>query len=247
VLEAVADIPAIASRVVELSRRRRSTKPAEQRKHPERPERTAMLNIGATTVKIQRPHMVTASVAAAVDVNVVHVWEESPPEGHVPVTWTLFTTEPIATAKDVLRVVDIYRTRWLIEEFFKALKTGCAYEDRQLESRHALETALGLFIPLALQMLATRSLARHRPDLPAETVASPLRLRVLRELSPRRLPAKMTVRQFMYAVAGLAGHIERSGEPGWQKLMEGFMELFRGEKVWQAAVRYAEQTRGTLG
>ena len=36
------------------------------------------------------------------------------------------TTEPIDTVEQVLRIVDWYRARWVIEEFFKALKTGCA-------------------------------------------------------------------------------------------------------------------------
>jgi hypothetical protein len=44
------------------------------------------------------------------------------------------TTEPIATEQQVAAVVDAYRQRWLIEEFFKALKTGCQYQQLQLES-----------------------------------------------------------------------------------------------------------------
>ena len=35
------------------------------------------------------------------------------------------TTEPVATSADIEAVVDMYRTRWLIEECNKALKTGC--------------------------------------------------------------------------------------------------------------------------
>lgn len=54
-----------------------------------------------------------------VEVNAVYVYETNPPEGEKPVEWILFTTEPIHTAEDVLRVVDLYRTRWMIEEFFK--------------------------------------------------------------------------------------------------------------------------------
>jgi hypothetical protein len=41
------------------------------------------------------------------------------------------TTEPIDTPEQILAVVDGYRHRWKIEELFKALKTGCAYEKRQ--------------------------------------------------------------------------------------------------------------------
>lgn len=65
------------------------------------------------------------------------------------------------------RVVDIYRMRWLIEEYFKALKTGCAIEKRQLESKHALVNALAVLIPIAWRLLRLRALARENASAPA--------------------------------------------------------------------------------
>ena len=62
--------------------------------------------------------------------------------------WVLWTSEPVETAEQVAQVVDGYRTRWLIEEYFKALKTGCAFEERQLRSIRTLTNALGLRHPL---------------------------------------------------------------------------------------------------
>jgi hypothetical protein len=35
---------------------------------------------------------------------------------------------PVTTLEDALRVVGFYQQRWLIEEFHKALKTGCRLE-----------------------------------------------------------------------------------------------------------------------
>ena len=58
------------------------------------------------------------------------------------------------------RPLDYYRSRWSIEEFFKALKTGCSYEKRQLESRHALLNALGILAPIAWQLLVLRQDSR---------------------------------------------------------------------------------------
>jgi hypothetical protein len=65
-------------------------------------------------------------------VNVVQVYEVEPPEGEEPVEWRLVTNEPMTTVGQVAAVVDHYRGRWTVEEFFKALKTGCAIETRQL-------------------------------------------------------------------------------------------------------------------
>ena len=102
--------------------------------------------------------------------NLVEVCETKPPTGEKPIRWSLLTTEPVTTEEDVLRIVDAYRTRWLIEEFFKALKTGCAFERMQLESFHALHNALALCLPMAWQMLLLRAVARDKPELPAEAV-----------------------------------------------------------------------------
>jgi hypothetical protein len=45
----------------------------------------------------------------------VRVFEIDPPQGQIPIEWFLLTTEPIETEEQLLRVVDIYRCRWVIE------------------------------------------------------------------------------------------------------------------------------------
>ena len=79
----------------------------------------------------------------------VYATEVDPPDGEPPLEWRLVTTELITTPEQVLRIVEWYRTRWLIEEFYKCLKTGCAYEKRQLESLDTLLVALALLAPIA--------------------------------------------------------------------------------------------------
>ena len=53
----------------------------------------------------------------------VYAKEKDPPDDMEPVDWLLLTSEPIDTDEQILEVVDIYRARWLIEEYFSALKT----------------------------------------------------------------------------------------------------------------------------
>jgi hypothetical protein len=118
----------------------------------------------------------TKSGPPSLTVNVVRVWELETPEGEIPVEWLLFTSEPVDVAPQISQVVDWYRARWVIEEYFKSLKTGCAYEERQLESRHALENALALLLPIAWQLLLLRQLARDEPDRPAASVLPPSQL-----------------------------------------------------------------------
>ena len=118
-------------------------------RHPARDGRVATLRFAARPVVLQRPRDHRAPLPTTLAVNVVYAWEVNPPSGEPPVEWWLVTTEPVETTEQVLRVVDWYRTRWLIEEFFKCLKTGCAYEKRQLESLDTLLVALALLAPIA--------------------------------------------------------------------------------------------------
>lgn len=59
-------------------------------------------------------------------------------DGEEPVMWRLVTTESVETELAVAAVVDTYLCRWIIEEFFKALKAGCRYQEKQLESAQTL-------------------------------------------------------------------------------------------------------------
>lgn len=60
-------------------------------------------------------------------------------------------------------MVDAYRARSLIEEFFKAIKTGCHYEHLQFQTVHALQNALALCFALSWQLLLLRTMGRDAP------------------------------------------------------------------------------------
>ena len=153
----------VAERDVPLAKRTTRTQ-APKSARPVREARMAQLTISCCTLTLKAPRYIGTDLPARITLNVVHVFEANPPVGQAPVEWFLLTTEPIETDAQLLRVVDIYRHRWVIEEFFKALKTGCLYQERQLESRDALLNALVLFLPIACQLLWLRSCSRNHPD-----------------------------------------------------------------------------------
>jgi hypothetical protein len=147
----------------------------------------------------------------------------------------LYTTEPIDSAEQLIAVDDHYRSRWLIEEFFKALKTGCSIEKRQLESYAALSLALAVFLPVAWRLLLARSLSRKVPDAPATIVATETQLHLLRhKLNLGALPE--TAEQVTLAIAKLGGHLKRNGPPGWLTLGRGFESLLLMQAGWAAAI-----------
>lgn len=221
-----------AEREVPLSPRRGATAPRQARAFPKRKARLAQLRFAATRLRLRRPKYFGDEVPETIDLNVVRVYEVDVPDGENPVEWILFTTEPIDSVQQITRVVDIYRTRWVVEEFFKALKTGCVYEERQLESRHALLNMLAISLPIACQLLWLRSQARQQPEAPATKVFTQRQIAVLRELSRKRLPEMLTVRHAMAAVAELGGHWRSNGEPGWQVLRRGLECVLGAEVGW---------------
>lgn len=207
-------------------------------RRPARARRTATIRITAASVTLKRPPDHRDPLPRMLPVNIVYAWEPAPPHGESPIEWRLVTTEPIETVEQVERIVDWYRTRWLIEEFFKCLKTGCAYERRQLESLDTLLVALGLLAPIAWQLLLVRHLAHHRRDLRATVALTQRQLAVLRTTpSGSTLSTTASVRDALLAVARLGGHLRQNGEPGWLVLTRGMQKLHDMEIGWTAAER----------
>lgn len=229
-------------REVPLSARRGHTAPRANRRHPKRTQRLAKLRFAATRLELKRPKYFGDELPPTLPVACVRVWEFDAPEGVEPVEWLLFTSEPIDSAHDIARVVDLYRTRWVVEEFFKALKTGCIYEDRGLESRRGLLNALAIFMPIACSMLWLRSRAQHAPNAPATEVLTMTQLLVLKQVSRRKLSAEPTAREVLLAIAGLGGHLKNNGEPGWASIRHGYERLLDFEVGWRAARNRSEKT-----
>ena len=224
-------------RNVYVSARSSRRPPKTLKSHPPRGARSASLAIRAMPVSVQRPVGVGPLGTPTLELNLVEVVEEPTNGVSDPVRWLIVTTLPIATDHQIARIVDIYRKRWLIEEFFRALKSGCAYEKRQGESLQALLVVMTLLLPVAWRLLTLRTLARLDEQAPATDVFDAVELQALRALSKKkRLPKRPTVRQAMLAVAGVGGHLKSNGEPGWIVLGRGLESLLDFAQGWKAAM-----------
>ena len=223
----MAKLEAIVERDASLSKRTTVGKnPKAIHAHPARGSRVAKLAVAATTVAISRPSNRSKLEPKMLELNVVRVWEPEPPLGEEPVEWVLYTSEPIATERDVLQTVDRYRARWTIEVFFKALKTGCAMEERQLMDYESLCNAAAIFSPIAAMLLMLRSELDRDPNGPALNIVSPRQLEVLRAWGKRPIPPTATVRSVVFAIGGMGGHVRHARTPpGWQTLARGLERL----------------------
>lgn len=223
-------------REVPLSRRPVIRGPKGKR-HPARRYRTATLSFAAKAIQIPRTTDAKTLDASTLHLHVIYVWERNPPVGEPAVEWFLLTNLPISTPTEIARAVDCYRGRWTIEEYFKALKTGCQYERRQLDSAHSLLNALAVLAPVAWRLLVLRHLGRHTLKRPATHALTPSQLEVLHFVAKRPLPKKPTVQDAMVAIAGLGGHLPRNGDPGWLVLGRGMHDLLLLELGWRARER----------
>lgn len=237
VFDLLAGAPVVLEREVKLAPRSKKRPLSMRRCHPPRDGRTARVVISAANVVLRRPTRRFKKLPEMIGVNVVHVYEPDPPPGEEPVEWYLHTTEPIGTVEQVASVVDYYRARWTVEEFFKALKTGCALEKRQVECRRSFENTLALFIPIAWRLLLFRSLARLPNSPSAEHVLDVTQRQVLEAVRGQSLPPAATAADVLLAVAALGGHLKRNGEPGWQVIGRGYEKLLLLQQGWLAAHR----------
>jgi hypothetical protein len=223
--EALEDFEDKATRRATLTRRIKNSST-----HPARAERTAKLKISAGAVTLRRPRKEKASLPENLSINVVRVYEPKPPAGSEPIEWVLLTSEPINAKPHVEKIVDIYRARWKIEEYFKALKTGCQIEKRQLRSLKTILTALGLFVPMAWAVLSLRDKARSKSQgLPAEFEPSDIVL--LAKLTKRPKVPAANATNFFQLIADLGGHWPSNGPPGWLVLYRGYEKFLLAKSV----------------
>ena len=97
-----------------------------------RKSRDAELDIRSCCVTMSAPlHLRNRN--DCVTLNVVVASERNPPQGEQAIEWILLTTLPISTLAEVLTVIEYYMSRWMIEVFFKTLKSGCGVESLQFE------------------------------------------------------------------------------------------------------------------
>lgn len=214
-------------RDVFLNARKSKGFPLRSNGHAPRSNRNCNLSLSAGTVEIVRPNLQPLNLPKLLTINVVHIKEENPPTGEQSIDWTLFTTEPIDTKENILKIVDIYRKRWLIEEYFKALKSGCAYEQRQLESYQTLLIALAILIPIAWNLLLMRALSRIDTDVAAKSFFSSMQFRILR--NKFSLNDEATLEEALRSLARLGGHLKNNGPPGWMTIGRGYHDLLMME------------------
>lgn len=106
----------------------------------QRSERLVQLELRFGVVELARPQSkFLRHLPERVPLTLVEVHEVDPPAGSERLHWRLLTTHKVASVEEAWRIVEWYKRRWLIEQFFRVLKTqGFKLEDSQIATADRL-------------------------------------------------------------------------------------------------------------
>ncbi len=212
---------------------------------PGRKARTTELAVRYAPVKLRRPkHGADPALPPTLAVTLVDVREASTPaDGSEPIHWRLITTHEVATLAQARRVVDLYRLRWIIEEFFRTLKTaGFDIEATDISEPRAMINFVAAATVAAVtikQLVQARdgntdqllSDAFDPDDQPIlEAVSAKLAGKTARQCNPH---PKGTLAFAAWVIARLGGWTGYYGKPG-PKVMRIGLQDFRAIKYGTA-------------
>jgi hypothetical protein len=203
------------------------------RARPQQPARRAHLEVAFAPVTTLVPRHAAASLKALTPQPIPQwvVWarEVDPPATvKEPIDWVLLTSLPVGDLGGAMEVISYYEKRWLIEEWHKALKTGCQVERRQLHTGEGLEALTGVLSVVAVRLLQMKEVGRREPQRAARELVPGRYLELVhRARRGRGRPEDWTMGEFIRGLAGLGGFLGRKsdGEPGWITIWRGWDAL----------------------
>src|SRR5690242_2258621 len=168
-----AGMPFCAKAVIELPQR------------VDRRARQAHLSLRFGAVTIKRPeHAPDKDLPPSVSLNFVEVVELHPPTGAQAVHWLLLTTHRVTSASDAWQIIAWYKSRWLIEQLFRSLKSqGLRIEDSQLRSADRLEKLVAIAAKAATIVIQLVQARNGLDPLPASFAFSAEEIEVIDALA----------------------------------------------------------------
>jgi DDE family transposase len=173
--QAVTRVPYCAKAVLELPKR------------IDRPARKAHLCMRFGPAVLKRPGKTGAKdLPDSVSLRFVEVIELHPPKGAEPVHWLLLTTHAVDSAADAWQIVAFYKQRWIIEQFFRSMKTqGLRIEDSQLETAERLMKIVAIAAKAAAIVIQLVQARNGNDEFAASIVFSADEIEVLDAINKR--------------------------------------------------------------
>lgn len=225
VREQVALAPVLFTNEISVRGRQLKVKCSKRRRGQPRLSRETTVAVRATTVTLRPPWRPDRRLPP-VSVQVVWCSEVNPPENDEPVDWLLITTLPIDTPEQVRKIVQYYTSRFLIEVFFRVLKSGCRVEERQFERLDRMLCCVAVYLIVAWRVFMLCRLGNSCPDLDCETVFEPAEWKAVwsvtrRQPLPKKPPPLGVMIRLVAQLGGYVNRPNRSEPPGPQTVWLG--------------------------
>jgi hypothetical protein len=236
VREFVLEQPALFGKTIQVRGRKGKVACETRGRRQPRESRPAEMVVRAAGVTLRPPWRPDCKLSP-VSVNVVLVSEVNPPSGDEPVEWLLLTDLPIDSIEQVRRIIEYYCVRWMIEVFFRVLKSGCRVEERLFEYMDRLLTCLALYMIVAWRTLYVCRIGRSCPEISCEAIFDPAEWKsvwkVVHREDPPAAPPPLGV--FVRLVAQLGGYVNRKRDdpPGPQTVWIGLQRMHDFATCWQ--------------
>jgi len=210
------------------------------KQHPSQADRDAreiICTVHAGKVNLNDPRRdPTERKDAGVAVNAVLVSEVDPPDGVQAVEWLLLTSLPVRSRKQIEAIIDHYEKRWVIELYFKVLKSGCKIESRRFEHIDRFLPALALYMIIAWRSLYVCRVSRTHEDESCELVFSKAEWQSVWQIVKRSPPPGKPPRlmEMTKIIAQLGGYVDRkrAGPPGPQTMWIGLQRMHDIAACW---------------
>ena len=136
---------------------------------PGREARMSELAVRFSPFVLRRPDHVSRDLPETASVTVIDVRETSKPQKGEPIHWRLLTTHRVTSLAEARRIIDLYRMRWTIEEYFHTLKTaGFDIESADIGEPRAM---INLVAAAAVAAVTVMQLVRARDGSTDEQLA----------------------------------------------------------------------------
>lgn len=200
-----------------------------------RESREAMVEVRACQVTLRAPSRPDRKLPH-IQVNAVLVREIDPPPGETPIEWLLLTSLPISSVEEVLRVIQTYCIRWMIEIFFRVVKQGCRVEKRRFEYMDNAKRFLAVALLVSWRTLYVTRLGRDFPEMSCEAVFTASEWKSVYQITQKKRPPKKApkLQEMVRMVAQLGGYVNRArkDEPGAETIWKGLQRMHDMALCW---------------
>jgi hypothetical protein len=211
--------------------------------------RKLRFKVKAGPVLLAKRHAEGRKIEGMAQFNCVHVREERARRGDKPVEWWLLTTAPVTTLEEALNVARNYTTRWRVEEFHRAWKSGvCNVERSQLRSANAFMRWATIGAAVAARAERLKTTSRTTPHVSALTELTQYEIdaAIILSKTKRFVPGDaLTLEEAVGLIAGIGGYTGKSsgGPPGVRVISRALDRVLAAAAALEGAAAFAANTK----